>query len=322
MLLRPPTKLPTSTTNLVLVDIEEAVWQNSDVEHYLHQCIKECNRVTLITANAGRMHFDQYIAENFELINYPRSFFIYYYNFNDPQEPLLPAANFKYRFACFNNFPKPHRVHLIDQLYGLSEQHHSIITWRSGQFCYDLARQPPKHFDTRKIVCPDLLNVDWTEMGYAAERPVPLNYDQCAVDLVTETVYHIQDAPDTVFITEKTVRPLWHGKLFLTLTTPGFHSWLRSQGFELYDELFDYSFDYVHCPLLRFRGYFSNVKKLRAMSLDQIETVYHRVKDKIAHNAELARTIDSNAPEILLDQKNILPRRCVERFPEQQKQKT
>lgn len=313
--------MPTSTTNLVLVDIEEAqIWENSESEHYLHHCIKEYDRVTLITANAGRMHFNQYTAENFELINYPRSFFIYYYNFNDPQGPLLPAANFKYRFACFNNRPRPHRVHLIDQLYGLGEQHHSIITWRSGRSCYDLARQLPKHFDTRNVVRTDWLNADWANMGWAAENPLPLNYDQCAVDLVTETVYHIPGAPDAVFVTEKTVRPLWHGKLFLTLATPGFHSWLRSQGFELYDELFDYSFDYVHCPLLRFRGYFNNVKKLTAMSLDQIETVYHRVKDKIAHNAELARTIDSNTPELLLDQKNNRCRHCVERFPKQQKQ--
>lgn len=304
--------------HLVLIDIREAeIPQNSDLEQYLHQCIQKHNRVTLITANASRMHFDQYCAENFELINYPRSFFINYYNYNDPKEPLLPNSNFKYRFACFNNKAKSHRVQLIDQLYGLGEQHHSIITWRSGQEYLDLAGQPPKHFDTIDIVRTDLSNADHHGMTWKEIVTVPLNYDQCAVDLVTESIYNIPGAPDTVFVTEKTVKPLWHGKLFLTLAAPGFHGWLRSQGFELYDELFDYSFDRVHAPLLRFRGYFSNVKKLSAMSLDQIETVYHRLKDKITHNAELARTIDSNAVNLLLN--NHIDRDFVERFSEQQK---
>jgi hypothetical protein len=44
-------------------------------------------------------------------------------------------------------------------------------------------------------------------------------------------------------ITEKTLKPLFFQKPFMVLTAKGFHKELTNFGFELYDEIIDYSFD-------------------------------------------------------------------------------
>ena len=48
---------------------------------------------------------------------------------------------------------------------------------------------------------------------------------------------------DTLFITEKTWKPIVFKKPFLVWGGKGIHTKLKELGFELYEELFDYSFD-------------------------------------------------------------------------------
>ncbi len=60
---------------------------------------------------------------------------------------------------------------------------------------------------------------------------------QYFIEIVTET--------EVLFnrITEKTLKPLFFQKPFMVLTAKGFHKELTNFGFELYDEIIDYSFD-------------------------------------------------------------------------------
>ena len=64
-------------------------------------------------------------------------------------------------------------------------------------------------------------------------------YSSIAVEIVCET----NTTPDTFFITEKTIRPIAYGKLFLVIGSPEFEQNLKRVGFDIFDDIIDKSYD-------------------------------------------------------------------------------
>jgi hypothetical protein len=64
-------------------------------------------------------------------------------------------------------------------------------------------------------------------------------YSNIAIEIVVET----NQTPDTFFITEKILRPIAYGKLFLVIGSPLFEQNLKSLGFDIFDDIIDKSYD-------------------------------------------------------------------------------
>jgi hypothetical protein len=85
-------------------------------------------------------------------------------------------------------------------------------------------------------------------------------------------------------VTEKTYRQLFIGQPFLTLCAKDTHKTLKGYGFELYDEIFDYSFDSESDYKDRIKGIIDNVERLKGKDYSEL---YRLIEDKVEHNVRV-----------------------------------
>jgi hypothetical protein len=96
-----------------------------------------------------------------------------------------------------------------------------------------------------------------------------------------------------VFFTEKTATPILLNKPFLVAGSVNFHDSLRRRGFELYTELFDYSFDSVEDINVRYEMIVENVKHISSMDLNEL---HNKVVDKLHYNKQHALKLINDIP--------------------------
>jgi hypothetical protein len=92
----------------------------------------------------------------------------------------------------------------------------------------------------------------------------------------------IAEATTTVpFITEKTVVPILYKKPFITIADKNFSSNLRNLGFELFDEIIDYSYDSIDNLENRAEAM---VKNILPLLKEDYNKLYKKLLPKLEHN--------------------------------------
>lgn len=115
-----------------------------------------------------------------------------------------------------------------------------------------------------------------TLQGNIYEEP-PKGYINCLIDVVSETSLNSQ------FRTEKCVWPIVYQKLFMIHGPQFINQNLKKYGFELYDEVIDYSFDSIKSPRERTIALAEELKRLNDLDLN-LEFTRRLCKSKIDHN--------------------------------------
>jgi len=105
--------------------------------------------------------------------------------------------------------------------------------------------------------------------------------------LVSET------SAEVTFITEKTLRPIFLEQPFICLGASNQNLGLLKYGFELYDEIFDYSFDSKPDIKDRIDGIIENLNKIKDEDYYQI---YKLLEPKIKRNKERMFSLLENDP--------------------------
>ena len=278
-----------------LVDSSEAeIPLNGTDEAYLYGVLERTKHVHLITANNNPSHFERFDLAGVH--HWPVTFFYKVFN-NNHLERRSPQRGFQRHYVALTNKSKSHRFELINHLHQHGYHHQGIITWRAGKAIQPLF-STENHFDPTVVVQLDGDGISADDARGDITMTPPPFYDDAAIDFITESIYDpIQFGGD--FVTEKSAKALWCGKMFIALAHPGYHKWLSQLGFELYDELFDYGFDAVVDRQERFYQYFENVVKINAMTISDLEDAYRDNSDKIEHNAELARSITWTKTDVI-----------------------
>jgi len=201
-----------------------------------------------------------------------------YYN-----RPILHGP-VKYNFISLCSAPREHKYNLLDRLYPnkyfiYSNYPYSKVNETDYKWHPDTPLEEYKGkngFTNLDIV--KLTEIELDHRGF--QELVPLEYYQSNCDLVLESTI------DTLFITEKTWKPIVFKKPFLVWGGQGLHAKLKDLGFELYDELFDYSFDGgVFDPNWRRLGRLcESIKPYMQMEPDIFKKKIKIVKDKIEFN--------------------------------------
>lgn len=132
------------------------------------------------------------------------------------QNTLQNTSDITIPFTLYFRRPKPFRKYLYNILsnndilkYGDWTHNKSLQTW----------------------------NIKYWHESYSF---IPDSFNNTLLDIVCETYNHDNEK---YFFTEKTWRPILWGKPFLIAGVAGINKELKSMGFELYDEIIDYSFD-------------------------------------------------------------------------------
>lgn len=191
---------------------------------------------------------------------------------------------FNYKFVSLNHRGHIFRCKMIDEFsrFGLF-QDSNLISWNNvsmpteDQFKFT-------HFVPRKIIIPGDNFYD-QKGSYNCYR-MPSIYNEVAFSVIAES------SPNTFFVTEKTTTPMWFYKPFIVLGSPGWNHYLKnSMGFEIFEEVFDYSFDHEQDLDKRIAGFTQQVVKLNSYSLEQLSDIRNSLKEKIIHNRHRAENI-------------------------------
>jgi hypothetical protein len=114
-----------------------------------------------------------------------------------------------------------------------------------------------------------------------------LTQPNALIELVSET------SKEVAFITEKTFRPILLEQPFICLGAVNQNLDLVKYGFELYDEIFDYSFDSKPNLEDRIKGIIENLNKIKDEDYYQL---YNLLEPKIKRNKERMFSLLENDP--------------------------
>jgi len=192
----------------------------------------------------------------------------------------------EYHFISMNNRPHQHRCLFLDLMAKHDLMQYGALTVRHE----DPIMYKWRYFDFRRMYLSDGIKYD--------QYKLPNEYFNSFAQLISES------SGDVQFISEKTATPLILGKPFLVAGASGFHSMLQRMGFELYDEIFDYSFDSEPDNEKRYDMIMKNFVRLCRTPINKLNRLRKQVAHKVMRNKNRAReiTYDLNLyPKIALD---------------------
>lgn len=230
-------------------------------------------------------------------------------------------SEFNQLFVCMQSRPHVHRMYLQDQLHhsGLLDKNHcswNVPTWdyytKPADVLYKF-----EHWQERQMIIDDKFQDQPHGAGLCTSilsRSDPVNYQGCFMDLISESTTEV------AFITEKSVRPLLSLKPFLIVGGVGIHAALADLGFELYDEIFDYSFDTITDSAERIDAIISQLTQLQ-LRYDQgnlqLYPAYMQLLPKLHRNFvrfhEILKT-NQGMPDFVQDNPQLFPNMAHHQF--------
>jgi len=218
--------------------------------------------LTIVTGAANKYHLPHHsIPITAKLILWP-TFWMTKTYLDLYHDQVLDDRVIDKLYMSLNVKPRLHRSMLMDELCHHDLLKHGHVSWHTNDPDY-----------LWRYWEPAKLTLDYTDS--VNQWTVPSTYKSTLFNLITES------STDVVFITEKTCTAMFFKKPFIVLGASGFHQELKNMGFELYDELFDYSFDTDTNLANRINGIINNINTLKDQDY---ELLRRKVKDKVDYN--------------------------------------
>lgn len=247
----------------------------------LNERLKNNNiKLYIILSSVPHKLYDVYNHSNIQLISLP-FFHIYimltecgietWDEYNKSYKNSLNNNGFSNLLLSLNRRPHYHRCIMMDYLakYKISES--ISYTWSTdepiiGNYKFKWWTPSINMFsmDSDVYNCKDVL------------------HGNPAFHLVTESQV------DKISFSEKVFKPLLSGIPFLVFGAHGFHKKLQEYGFELYDEIFNYSFDLIFDDNNRAMGIAQNFSKLKNKNYQEIvHSIYNKVERNRNHALDI-----------------------------------
>jgi hypothetical protein len=211
----------------------------------------------------------------------------------------FPVQQLTKLFYVKNRVAKEHRVLLLNNLarYGLLEPKNFSMLDPHDQIeeiLSSVTREDGSDDTKRFYEFGATKNNDVPEVLYV--KP-PEDYHSALIDIVTET------SLVSTFRTEKCVWPLVYMKPFVILGARYINHNLQKYGFELYDELIDYTFDTIESPRERVKAMAQEMRRLSELKLDlnkQLMILKPKIERNLKNYLELCFK-DPYLPSIIKD---------------------
>ncbi len=235
-------------------------------------------------------YVETHLCQTYDVTNYHTSLMPYNLH-SDQCLPIDDNYSPDLLFTCYNNRPSDYRNYMINQLFGRGLQNLGIITYR--QFTVNMPNMSDWNVEDWAPInnVPYLMPLEDpledqfvlnTKHEWVPNRLGP-SYFRGVIDIVTES----RIDKDEFYLSEKTNKPLFAHKPFLVLGAQGYHKWLKEERqIELYDELFDYSFDDKPSYVERVDGILDNLGRLSTIykSPEDYKQLWNSVKEKTQCN--------------------------------------
>lgn len=146
-------------------------------------------------------------------------------------------------------------------------------TWMRPGFYGDVHEF--KHWKEQKLILKHDSIPDGNDKHSMFLFTPPNEYFSSYINLTCEST------DDFIFYTEKTIKNFYFKKPFIILGAQNINTMLKYWGFEIYDEIFDYSFDSLPNIEDRIKGVVNNIKNLTSRSYNEISQLTYQ---KTKHN--------------------------------------
>jgi hypothetical protein len=226
----------------------------------------------------------------------------------------IPTGHFLKHFVCLNGVPNLIRIKLLTWLHEtniiekchwswlkrhpegtvLSDNWNNMISKTDGINTAIFDFEQTKELD---------MSLEDLEIGLNQDRISHSYYlNNSLIDIGVETV------PEKYqFFTEKTWKPYLVGKVSLFFNCQSYYAILKNLGFELYDEIFDYSFDTIIDIDERLSAYFNEIKRISEIPLEELQTKILGIEDKILRNRNHAWNCDITTISPFKEYPTLLP---------------
>ena len=189
----------------------------------------------------------------------------------DTQRAPLGHTKIEKLFTSMNGRAHPWRCEFIDHMYKHKLFKHGYISWHEldkvDDYNYKFQWWTPSAMSFDK---------EWVnEEGYSDIYKPPKEFQNSLFSLISES------NTQCLFYTEKTFLPILNKRPFFIYGAPHANTYIKNFGFEIFDDIIDYSFDSIDDDTERCNAYFEQVKKLTKIPLD---TLHKKVYNKCEHN--------------------------------------
>lgn len=199
----------------------------------------------------------------------------------DPRLKIHHLPNYDFNiYARAWTGTREYRLMLLAMIADIS--HHCRVTFSANDSGHYQSYQPsnPKfyinHFDLVNLYNDSDITSD-SSATYSWQH-----YQQCAVDLVTETLFD----DDRIHLTEKILRPIACGKPFIVAGPWGSLEYLRSYGFETFSDIIDESYDTIKNPYQRLHAVTDLMQQIARMPGSKKQHLYHAMNEVADRNRQ------------------------------------
>lgn len=103
-------------------------------------------------------------------------------------------------------------------------------------------------------------------------------------EIVTETYFTDEK---TLYLTEKTIRPILRLQMFIIVGSPFTLRFLKSRGFQTFAPYIDESYDEISDPIERMAAIMREIDKLCSLDISELHEIYCQLWPRVLHNYEL-----------------------------------
>jgi hypothetical protein len=264
---------------IVFVYVLEGYFNNIDWINDLCQKYSfEKDDVILITSNL--IEFNNY---NFTLVHY--NYFgnhinflsmskldkIHLKNYQNNYNKFLNNIN-TLHFLCFNGIPRFNRILMFDELTQNEKLKGKSITTLRGidkNYYYDVP-----NWENQKI-------------GGGARLNIQVHLD-CFINIVTETLFDV----DTIFISEKTYKPIYLCQPFIIFGNPHTLKKLKELGYKTFEKWWDESYDNEIDINKRFDKIVNILEQISEWDMNKCFSIKQEMQDILIHNYKHMFKID------------------------------
>lgn len=208
--------------------------------------------------------------------------------------------HFKYPYICLNNKNHAHRCAIVDELARNNLLDKGIVTWHR----FPNTAMSSAHIYKFKYFNDELRLLGDEFVTKLDSFLIPPEYHQSFLHVIGEATTSV------TCISEKTWLPILYKKPWVIMSNQYFHQKLVDLGFQLYDEIIDYSFD--NDPDMQSRAYSisENVKRICQQNPNDL---YKLIKSKADYNYENFMRIlhdKKYVPEVIQERVKLLKLGC------------
>jgi hypothetical protein len=169
-------------------------------------------------------------------------------------------------FVNYNRIPRSHRVQFVAEMIRTGLDKYGYISFNTAGV--EIHEAGTYHKALRPIVeqlRTTRLLLDTDSVDNLAMAICKNHYSQTLLSLVSETLAQ----PGTLFISEKTWKPIQQGHPFMIFGNPGTLAYLRSFGFDTFDNFFDTRYDDIEDVNTRMYHILGEIKRLSTFTKAQ-----------------------------------------------------